>query len=240
MGMMYELIIGFGQIGKAVKQSICPDAEIFDINGINTFASIDPDVLHICFPYSDTFVEDVKKYIESYKPKHVVIYSTVPIGTCRQISPRVVHSPIEGVHPHLAESIKNSKRWVGFNSGNEGKFFVDYFTKCGLSTHLVASTETTELVKLRSTAKYGVNLVWAQYETELCKKFGVSYEQLMAFDQDYNATYINNPDINRYILYPPNGEIGGHCIVPNAKLLNEQFPSELLDKIIEMGPDEKD
>lgn len=238
---MNQLIVGFGEIGRAVKEAICPDAETYDIaddlapSQLSQLPSLhDLDILHVCIPYSGNFTEDVKDYIKVLNPKHIIVYSTVLIGTCRSIDQRVVHSPIEGVHPHLAESIKESRRWIGFNDGAEGKFFVEYFDEKGFKVCFITSTETAELVKLRSTAKYGINIAWAQYETELCERFGVPYDQVMAFDQDYNDTYKNNLDVGRYILYPPNGKIGGHCVVPNAKLLNEQYPSELLDKIIEM------
>lgn len=233
---MNQLIVGFGEIGRAVKEAICPDAETYDASDepFDHLKFSDVDVLHICFPYDDSFKQQVADYITAIKPKHIIVYSTVPIGTCRSISEKIVHSPVEGRHSGLADSIKNSYRWVGFNDGNEGRFFVDYFEDRKLKVWFVASTETTELAKIRSTAKYGINLVWAQYETELCEKFGVAYDQVMAFDQHYNETYRSDPNINRYILYPPNGVVGGHCVTQNAKLLNEQFPSELLQRIIDM------
>lgn len=233
---MNELIIGFGQIGKAVKEVICPHAETYDIADSNDVSinHNDIDILHICFPYSETFKRELQGYIGTLKPKHIIVYSTVPIGTCKDIDERIVHSPIEGRHPKLASSIRNSYRWIGFNDGTEGKFFCDYFESRNLKVWFVTSTDTTELVKLRSTAKYGVNLVWAQYDMELCKKYGVPYNEVMSFDVHYNETYIEEPDNNRYIVFPPNGKIGGHCIVPNAKLLNEQLPSDLLEKIIAM------
>jgi UDP-glucose 6-dehydrogenase len=235
---MTELIIGYGEIGKAVKEVICPDAHVYDIahdkrSQLRQLSSLhNLDIMHICIPYSEDFVKNIKKYIELLKPKHVIVYSTVPIGTCRLIDEKVVHSPVEGRHPYLASSIKDSRRWIGFNNGGEGKFFVDYFKN--FSVWFVSSTETTELVKLRSTAKYGVNLIWAQYEVELCEEFGVSYDQVMNFDRDYNETYKNDSYTSRYILYPPNNKIGGHCVVSNAKLLNRQFHNDMLDKIIEM------
>ncbi len=238
---MNQLIVGFGEIGKAVHEAICPDAFTYDINDDLSPSELDQrpslkdlDILHVCIPYTGNFVEDVKEYIELLKPRHVIIYSTVPIGTCQSISDKVVHSFVEGRHPYLAESIRKSRRWVGSDNGDVARFFVDYFRNRDLDT-IYVSTKTSELVKLRSTAKYGINLVWAQYEAELCEKFGVAYTDVMQFDEDYNKTYEDEDYINRYILYPPNGRISGHCIVPNAKLLNEQFPSEFLDKIIEMG-----
>ncbi len=238
---MNQLVIGMGQIGTAVKEvteSAFYYDPIFDDKKSSSYPQIDGgvDVMHICFPYTKDFVTEVESYINDYDPKHVVVWATVPIGTCRRIGYKVVHSPVEGIHPNLVESIRKMKRFVGWNNGAEGRFFVNYFSALGMSTSSVSSTETTELLKLRSTAKYGVNLVWAQYEAKLCKQFGVAYTDLMAYDRAYNELYdkLGVREVGRYVLYPPEGEIGGHCVVPNAKLLNEQFPSDLLDKIINM------
>jgi hypothetical protein len=235
---MSDLIIGYGEIGKSVDRAVCDMAALH----YDTTSSSDKipklfvtDVMHICFPYSETFVDDVKGYMKRFNPKHVIIYSTVPIGTCEQID-KAAHSPVEGVHPNLAKSIKTMHRWVSCNNGGELRFFVEYFESKGFECRFFTNTRTTELAKLRSTAKYGINLVWAEYEADLCKKFGVPFDQIMDFDMDYNELYRNlgETDFQRYILCPPNGEIGGHCVVPNAKLLNEQAPSDLLDKIIAM------
>lgn len=236
---MRSLIIGMGEIGQAVYEVIKDYDNVFkyDLSDGDLPESSNPiDILHICFPYSKDFRDEVKRYQMLLEPKHIIVYSTVPIGTCRAIHESVVHSPIEGRHPSLAESIKVAERWIGYNLGAEGKFFVDYFKMMGIDSATVAKTEATELFKLRSTAKYGINLVWAQYEAALCKAYGIDYSDLMEFDVSYNDLYerLDEPHAKRYILYPPDGRIGGHCVVPNAKLLNEQYPNELLDKIIEM------
>jgi hypothetical protein len=40
------------------------------------------------------------------------------------------------------------------------------------------------------------------------------------------------PNHIRPVLNPPVGNIGGHCVVPNAEILNRMFPSALLGEII--------
>lgn len=234
---MISMVIGMGEVGRAVYEVTESNAELDASNPDTTVVPpAEPDVMHICFPYSTDFVAQAQDYMEQFKPKHVVVWSTVPIGTCRKIDERVAHSPVEGKHPYLADSIRKMKRWMGFNKGSEGRFLVEYFLQIGISVRMVGNTETTELLKLRSTAKYGINLVWAQYEGDLCKKYGVNYSDLMQFDADYNDLYrgLGQHDTQRYVLYPPDGEIGGHCVVQNAKLLQKQFPSDLLEKIIAM------
>ena len=64
-------------------------------------------------------------------------------------------------------------------------------------------------------------------------KIDMDFELLKEFDRDYNKLYheLGENWAQRYILDPPEGKIGGHCLVPNAKLLNEQYPNEWLEKL---------
>lgn len=249
---MKNLIIGFGEIGQAVFGVIsqgADDIKILDRGELpEQYArravrkGYTPNVMHICFPYTRHFSEAVRNYIGIYKPEHIIVWSTVAIGTCEEIDPRIVHSPVEGIHPHLQKSIQISKRWLGANLGAEAQFFCNYFAALGISSSLAANSRTTELLKLRSTSKYGVNILWAQYEQDLCKEFGVEYTSIMQFDQEYNQLYEalgKGANVKRYVLFPPDGKIGGHCIVPNAEILNAQKPNEMLDKMISMGQPKK-
>ena len=230
---MNSLIVGFGEIGKAVAEVIVGSDRVdtYDKTDDDLVFSTSTDILHICFPYSEEFVEQVKWYIDAVKPWHVIIWSTVPIGTTKQVK-GAVHSPIEGVHPRLASSIKQMVRWIGAND-DEGLFFENYFKKLFINTKLVKSSAYTEFLKLRSTAKYGINLVWTDYEAGIAEELGMDFELLKDFDRDYNKLYHNlDMDwVHRYILSPPKGRIGGHCVVPNARLLDEQFPNDLLKMI---------
>lgn len=235
---MTSVIIGYGQIGKAVYSVISKTDKIYIYDKKRERGEYPAivDVMHVCFPYEDEdFIQAVKDYIKEFKPFNVVIWSTVPIGTTKHIK-GAVHSPVEGVHPNLDRSIKNMVRWVGANDATEAMFFEDYFKKMLLKVKVVPSSNFTELLKLRSTAKYGVNLVWTDYENHLAEKYGMDFEYLKEFDKDYNRLYHNlGMDwAQRYILNPPGGHIGGHCVVPNAKLLDKQNPHEMLKMIKDM------
>jgi hypothetical protein len=65
--MAHDVIIGYGEIGKAVQKAISPDANIYDINRRN-FRIGPVFVMHICFPYSDGFVKQVIDYMTQYEP----------------------------------------------------------------------------------------------------------------------------------------------------------------------------
>lgn len=231
---MKSFVAGAGLIGSAVAEVIsqCDTVIMYDRKDGEQPIISGVDILHICFPYGKRFIENVNNYIAKYKPMHVIIWSTVPIGTTKQIR-GAVHSPVEGRHPELPLSIRSMVRWIGTNNRGEGEFFEGYFKKIMTRTRVVPSSDYTEFLKIRSTSKYGINLVWTQYESEVAKDIGMDFRLLQDFDIDYNKLYHNlGMDwAKRYILNPPAGKIGGHCVVPNAELLDEQYPSELLKMI---------
>ncbi len=94
--MLKSLIIGAGEIGNSLHNVIGGD-----ITG-KTEASDSYDIIHICFPYDDKFVDEVKRYQKLYSTEHTVIHSTVPVGTSTSLG--AIHSPVIGVHPYLEKS----------------------------------------------------------------------------------------------------------------------------------------
>lgn len=236
---MKSLIIGRGEIGKAVAETISrvDDVVTYDLKDGAALNIKGVDNLHICFPCVDepNFLASVEAHIQRYKPIHVCIWSTVPIGITKQIR-GAVHSPVEGRHPALAQSVRQMTRWIGANDKGEGLFWAAHFGLMKLHARIVDNSDFTEFLKLRSTSKFGINLAWADYEAGVSRELGMDFQLLKEFDKDYNKLYYNlhMTWAQRYILDDPKGEIGGHCVVPNAKILNKQFPTKLLDRVIQM------
>ena len=230
---MNSLIIGQGEIGKAVKEVLGGHDKVstYDSAQDNSFTfDVDTDILHICFPYSNEFIDQVKYYIKESKPWHVVIWSTVPIGTTGMIR-GAVHSPVEGRHPNLARSIKDSTRWIGTENEDEGKFFEAYFKSLMLNPRLVPDSLFTEALKLLSTTEYGVNIEFARYKQRIADSIGMDYNLAKEWNRDYNKLYRNlgaSEKFQKYVLDAPLGPKGGHCVTPNARILFEQFPDELV------------
>lgn len=235
---MKSLIIGGGQIGKAVADIICQTDEviIYDSKKNNEPPILRKiNIMHICFPCTDEdkFIHEVNKYSDKYNPELIIIWATVPVGTTKQIR-RAVHSPVEGRHPKLASSIRTMNRWVGFNNSLEGNLAETYFKDLGFTLKLVRNSDFTEVLKLLSTTEYGVNIEFARYKKLVSERLGMDYELTKEWNKDYNSLYrkIGMDWAQKYVLDAPNGPIGGHCVVPNARLLQEQFPNELV-KIVE-------
>src|SRR3990167_7185119 len=109
------LVIGMGQIGEPICEILSEfyDVESFDTNRRHGVPEGLFNVLHICFPYSDTFESEVKKYQKKFLEKEglTVIHSTVPLGACGRLG--AVHSPVRGQHPRLEEGIRTFVKFFG-------------------------------------------------------------------------------------------------------------------------------
>lgn len=236
---MISLVVGKGQIGSAVTEVIKRSDKVytFDLKDQEMPKVKNIDILHVCFPCDDQdkFVEYVNQYIETYKPMHVVIWATVPIGTTKLIR-GAVHSPVEGVHPKLSLSIKAMVRWIGANDIGEADFFVRYFRALYLIPRKVDSSDFTEALKLLSTTEYGVNIEFARYKRQVADKLDMPYELTKLWNEDYNRLYrnIGIDWAKKYVLDAPEGSKGGHCVTPNARILQGQFPDKLVEIVGEL------
>lgn len=227
---MMNLVVGMGQVGSGVFDVL--RGKVVTLARDKELALITQKVenLHVCIPYTEKFVEQVEAYIKLYNPELTIVYSTVPIGTCEKLG--VVHSPIEGKHPLIGLSIQNSARWIG-SSDKKLLKKAEKLWKKFVPVRKLPSADFTEWLKLRSTSKYGVNIVWADYEAKVSKELGMDFSANKQYDLDYNQMYkrLGMEQFQRYVLDPPNGRIGGHCVVPNSELLDEQYPHEMLKMI---------
>jgi hypothetical protein len=184
-----SLVIGMGEIGSALYRVLKESKSVFcrDLAGAEDFEVI--DVLHICFPYSDNFIESVVNYIEHYNPALTIVYSTVPIGTCEEIGPHIVHSPIEGKHPRLEQSIQTFPRWLGCPDNFFLEAAVNFWKPLNRIVRPVSSSQATEYLKLMSTSRYGLNLAWADYEDQVASSLNIDYSIVNDFNADYNYLY---------------------------------------------------
>lgn len=233
---MTNLVIGYGEIGRAVGAIIGThdfiDKDFPVVEG-------DFDVIHICFPYSDTFLSDVNYYYTEYganHSSHIIIWSTLPIGTTKYVGQGAVHSPVEGKHPDLELSIRYMERWIGYNDKEEGLFFNGYFRDLGLRTRMVENSDCTEALKLLSTTEYGINIEFARYKKHIADEIGMDYQLCKDFNTEYNKLYKNlglDNKYQRYVLDAPEGPKGGHCVTPNARLLDSQFPNAMVQIVSE-------
>lgn len=224
---MRTLILGAGEVGKALYEVLEPFNEIA-IFDLNPPPIDDIEILHICFPFSDKFVAEVKRYKAKYNPRYLVIHSTVPVGTSTLCE--ATHSPIRGNHAYMADSIRTFVKFVG---GRDADAVAEHFNRAGLRIQVCRQSETTELAKLLCTTFYGVCIEYAKAAEKKCEVEGVPFaEAWTVWQRTYNEGYdhIGRPEYKRPILAPIQGKVGGHCVLPNCDLF--EFPFAELVKSV--------
>jgi len=225
-------ILGYGEIGQAIAR-FYKNPKIKDLNRDDDLVGV--DILHICIPWSKNFVKIVKKEIKKIKPRLTIIHSTVAPGTTKKIGGLVVHSPVRGVHPHLFEGIKTFVKYIGADNKKAAQLAQKHLESLGIKTKVFYPSITTEIGKLLDTTYYGLCIAWHGEMKKLCDKYKIDFEKTVTdFNKTYNEGYkkLGKPNVVRPVLYPPVKGIGGHCIIPNAKILKKYFKSPVLDFIL--------
>ena len=238
-------ILGYGEIGKAIQKLYMSAPNLSLRLSMPRIKDLDfdegirhCDYLHVCIPYSDDFVDQICECIEQENPKNVIIHSTVQVGTTRNIMKKsglinICHAPVRGVHPDLYEGLTTFPMYLGYDQRRLSKqcfaFINDVtglFAALGVNTKVVYKFETSELAKLASTSYYGMCIAFHAEINCLCGEMGLSFEEVMTeWNQEYNEGYkkLGMDHVVRPVLNPPEGSIGGHCIIPNAKLLKDFY-----------------
>jgi hypothetical protein len=231
-------IFGYGEIGKALSKFYGPEGsanvKIKDLNRDDGLRGV--DILHVCIPYNDKFVGIVEKEIKNVKPKITIIHSTIAPGTIEKIGGMVVHSPVRGVHPFLFEGMKTFVKYIGADNKEAGEMAKNHLEGLGIKTKLVYPAKTSELAKLFCTTYYGVCIAWHKDMKKICDKLGVDFEQVVTdFNKTYNEGYtkLGKTNVVRPVLFVDDKPIGGHCVVPNAKILKNYFESRAFDFILD-------
>lgn len=234
---MQALLIGYGEVGKAVHHAWGGHHQFFIHDPYKGMSLPDPlpafDVMLVTIPFSEDFIDIVKGYQASFEPQATVILSTVPIGTSRNC--QAVHSPIEALHRSgkMDEYLKVHPRWIG----GINEVVVRFFNECNLRVKVCRKPDHTEFMKLASLAQYGIAIEFARYTGLMCGKMGLDHAAIREYDQDYNNlnTKMGVPGYQRSILTPPEGVIGGHCVLQNIEILSEQAMHPFLTSILSIN-----
>ena len=232
-----DLIIGYGEIGKAIHECYGKNKKnviVYDIKQNSKKNKHTPiNFMHICFDCTDQnkFIKEVLRYDEKYYPNHIVIHATTIVGTTAKIYDilqkgleSITFSPCTGKHPDLYKSIHK----IFF------KFYSTLPTKnedvTGLFNHLFNKIyyncfiDELEFSKLLCTTKYGKAIGQATEIGRVCEKHGFDYRFVnTVWDSNYNQGYskLGMPQFIRPVLKPCSGKIGGHCIIPNIKKIKD-------------------
>ena len=88
--------------------------------------------------------------------------------------------------------------------------------KCKVKTKKMSNPKTLELAKIIvDTSYFGWLINYAQISNIIAKKHGVDYDEMWSFADEIHKYLGNRPK-----MYP--GFIGGHCVVENLDLINNE------------------
>jgi UDP-N-acetyl-D-mannosaminuronate dehydrogenase len=223
------VVVGLGEVGKPLFHLI---SEYHDTVGVD----ISPgqhvehvDVLHICYPFQiPDFIGESARYIGLFRPALTIINSTVAVGTTRALAYKtgaaVVNSPVRGKHVRMLDQLRFYDKFVGGINPEDGELAAKHFQSLGLKTRVLSSPEATELAKLTETTYLGLLIAWAQEIERYCDQSGQDYNEIVSF---YDEVHYLPP-----VKYFP-GVIGGHCVMPNIKILRDCGPSVILEAILD-------
>jgi UDP-N-acetyl-D-mannosaminuronate dehydrogenase len=120
------------------------------------------------------------------------------------------------------------KRWtkyIGGATAQAAQIACDHFKKIGLNIKKLKSSTETELAKLFETTYRAWMIICFQEMHRISKSFSGDFDEIVDFLEDTHRKRFDRP-----IMFPD--FIGGHCLIPNTKLLLDTYDSELLKLIL--------
>lgn len=221
--MASGIVIGMGEVGSALYQVL---SEVHSVSAYDSKYK-EPeswpqvDVLHVTFPCDDPikFRDQVRHYQSLCSPSYTVIHSTTYVGVTRSIGPSCYHSPVRGVHPHLARSLSE---FVTYLAPEPDDFLLSYFTSAGFRIHPVSKPEETEAGKLWDLAAYAISILLEKEIHRYCERAGLDFNTVYKhWTHSYNEGFskLGMDHVTRPILNHIPGPIGGHCVIPAMEKL---------------------
>lgn len=236
------LVVGLGEVGRALYNVIRGEGVGFDIYGydIDPSRNVDRiediprpiDYLHIAFPYGrcSKFVEAVSMYVYRFKPKLTIIHSTIAPGTTRLLQDKldtlIAYSPVRGRHPYLEKHLRFWVKWVSAVKPEALDEGVKHLRELGFKVRCIDKPETLELAKLFETVYRAALIAIWQEMHRISIKLGGDISGIAEFIAEVHEVLGDRP-----IYYPD--VIGGHCLIPNTEILLGCVDSKLLRFILE-------
>jgi len=236
-----DVVAGLGEIGKPIFQLISKNFPVigYDINPklidkkFKKYEILPTRFLHICIPFTGQFADKVNSLYKKFNPKAIVIHSTISPGTTQKIQRLLdiplIYSATRGVHKRMLNDLKRYTKFFSIESyAPKSKWASLTFSKlmkdCGVKTKKMTNPITLELAKIVvDTSYYGWLINYAQISNMIAKKHGVNYDEMWSFADEIHKFLGNRPK-----MYP--GFIGGHCVIPNLGLIDENT-LKTIDKI---------
>ena len=232
--MKKDIVVGIGEIGKPIlkllsKQNTTVGFDVrpnlMDQRIFERYKNLKTSFLHIAIPATDRFSNNVLKLYKKFQPECIVIHSTIKPGTTERLQGKlpipVIYSATRGVHKRMIYDLKRyTKFFVISTNAPRGKWassrYVKMMKACGIKTKKMSKPETLELAKIICDTSYlGWLVNYAQLSNMIAIEHGVNYDEMWSFTEEIQKFLGNRPK-----MYP--GHIGGHCVIPNLGLLDNQ------------------
>ena len=239
--MKKDVVAGIGEIGKPIlkllsKQNITVgfdlNPDLMDQRKFKKYKNLQTSFLHITIPVTGKFINNVLKLDKKFQPECIVIHSTIKPGTTKKLQEKlsipVIYSATRGIHKRMIYDLKRyTKFFVISENAPRGKWassrFVKLMKRCGIKTKKMSKPETLELAKIICDTSYlGWLVNYAQLSNKIAIEHGVDYDEMWSFSDEIHKLLGNRPK-----MYP--GYIGGHCVIPNLKLINDSTLSIIND-----------
>jgi len=231
--MTKDIVIGLGEIGNPILKLISKnynavgydiDKKLMDKKKFEKIKNEKIIFLHICTPFNSKFEKNIIQFSKKFSPKGIVIHSTIKPKTTEKLQKKlnipIIYSATRGVHKRMLKDLKKYSKFYSIydwapNSKWAQKTFVSLMKKVGVKTKKVSSPLTLELAKIVcDTSYYGWLINYAQISNMIASKYKVDYEEMWSFSDEIHKFLGNRPK-----LFP--GHIGGHCVIPNLDLIDE-------------------
>jgi len=229
-----DVVVGLGEIGKPILKLLSKNNIVvgFDINPnlmdekkFEKYKNHKTSFLHITIPVTDKFIRNILELYKKFHPECIVIHSTIKPGTTEKLQGKlpspVIYSATRGVHKRMIYDLKRYTKFFVISSSAPRKNwasskFVKLMKDCGIKTKRMSKPKTLELAKIICDTTYlGWLINYAQLSNRIAIEYRIDYDEMWSFSDEIHKFLGNRPK-----MYP--GYIGGHCVIPNLNLINDE------------------
>jgi len=232
--MKKDIVVGLGEIGNPILKILSKKNIVvgFDLNRdlmdkikFEKYKNLETSFLHIAIPVTDKLITNILKLYKKFLPECIIIHSTIKPGTTEKLQKKipipVIYSATRGVHNRMIYDLKRyTKFFVISTNAPRSRWALSRYVKvmkdCGIKTKKMSNPETLELAKIICDTSYlGWLVNYAQLSNMIAIQYGIDYDEMWSFSDEIHRNLGNRPK-----MYP--GYIGGHCVIPNLELINNQ------------------
>ena len=240
-----QIVAGLGEIGKPTLKLISKvhltvgydiDSKLNKKTKTKKYEQFPTTFLHVCIPFNSEFIKNVIVLSKKFDPECIVIHSTISPYTTKKIQEKlsipIIYSATRGIHKRMLRDLKRYTKFFAIekNAPKKNWASLEYsklMKKCHVKTKKMSDPITLELAKIViDTTYYGWLINYAQLSNLVAKKHHVNYNEMWEFSDEIQKFIGNRPK-----MFP--GFIGGHCVIPNLSLIDEDSFYQI-DKINNM------